>query len=525
MSLRMWWLTAVWLMGLLFAAPALAQSQPVPLAPFDDPLMQVQGVIPDGWTAAGNGLYRRGQAAGDLALLAVQTALARRAQIEAAIAPQLGLSALPEPAGMLQTDAYAWTLYQVDIAVPGAGTVRVDLALADGADGRVTIVLLQALADEYEALHEGVFLPVVQALAPRAEAAQAERTYTDENVTFPGGAADVTLAGTLSLPAGAGPFPAVVLVTGSGPQDRDESLAPLTALRPFALIADALAQAGVAVLRYDDRGVGRSTGDFDAALTEDFRADAAAAIDYLLTREEIDPAQIGLLGHSEGGIIAAMLGASDPDMAFVIGMAPPAMRGVELLVEQNVAILRASAEGDAFSEAGWSDYEDRIRSVLEAAAAGDSDSTEALLRETFGWLYDTIAPEMLAQMAPETDRETFIEQSVQAQMPTLTSRWYQALLNIDAGEYWHQVTIPVLGIFGGLDVQVPAARNASAMQTALEEAGNADHSVITLPDANHLFQAAQTGTIEEYGTLPAAFTPDFLPTLVDWVLAHVRVVE
>jgi dipeptidyl aminopeptidase/acylaminoacyl peptidase len=159
-----------------------------------------------------------------------------------------------------------------------------------------------------------------------SQAAVGSTTYTEREVHLPGGAPDVTLAGTLSVPSRQGPHPAVVLMSGSGPQDRDESVPGLT-IKPFALVADGLARAGIAVLRYDDRGVGGSTGDHAAAGIDDFTADATAAVRWLRDRAEVDPTRVGVLGHSEGGIYAAHIAADDPDVAFVVGLAPVARSG------------------------------------------------------------------------------------------------------------------------------------------------------------------------------------------------------
>ena len=256
-----------------------------------------------------------------------------------------------------------WTLYHVES--PSSG-VAVDLALSEQ-DGETWLVLLQALASEIDTLHDAVFLPAVDAYAPVVAVASpvgsgSPTPYADEEVSFPGGASDVTLAGTLSLPAGGRPaFPAIVLVTGSGPQDRDESVAPLAAIKPFAIIADALARAGVAVLRFDDRGTAKSTGDYATATGPDFTADAAAAVAYLRTRADIDHGRIGLLGHSEGGLDVAEIAAADPSIAFVVGMAPPATSGVDLLVQQNEAILRVAGHRRGGDRAGGPVRPGRLR--------------------------------------------------------------------------------------------------------------------------------------------------------------------
>ena len=205
--------------------------------------------------------------------------------------------------------------------------------------------------------------------------------YREEEVTFENG--DITLAGTLTLPEGEGPFPAVLLLTGSGQQNRDEEISIVPGYKPFRVIADALTRQGIAVLRYDDRGIGQSGGDPAQATTIDFAADAEAGFNMLLAHPEIDPKRVGLLGHSEGGIIAAMLAARNPDVAFVIGMAPPAVNGYDFLLKQVERVARASgASEDEVAEAG-----EQERQMLDLAIAKDwqaiEDTMHQLMLEQF----------------------------------------------------------------------------------------------------------------------------------------------
>ncbi len=497
-------------------------QETIPLIPFSDPLLEVEGVIPEGWTAANNGLYIRGESPLDVTLMAIQSATASLEQVIQSLLPQLALTEMPEPVAQVEANDLQWDVYQVDVPVGGM-VIRVDLALTHQ-DGRSYIVLMQTNEDEYDALHEAVFIPVLESVMPLVAEPTEPPPYIVEEVAFPGGAEDVTLAGTLTLPEGEGPFPAVILVSGSGPQDRDENLAPMAAIKPFALIADALTRAGVAVLRYDDRGVGESTGDFDTALIADFVADASAAIDYLLTRDDIDAQQIGLLGHSEGGLSAAYLGANNPDLAFVIGMAPPAVNGVDLLIEQNMALVGSEAEVGEITEEELATYRDYISRALTAVAAGDLETAGQLIRELYTWMAENSTPAELAA-AGYDDPAALVEDLVSGVLPAYANPWYQDLLNWDASVDWAQVTIPVLGLFGGKDVQVTSAQNAPAMEAALELAGNEDFEIVIFPNANHLFQEAVTGGISEYASLGTEFTSDFLPTIVDWVTARVRVVE
>ncbi len=503
------------------SAAVLAQS-PSPGAIVLEPVTEsgygISSVAPVGWKSVGPGLHARAQSPSDPTLIAIQAAPGSIADLWPALLPQLQVSAAPDPSGTRTSPSGTeWTLYHV---VRASSTVAVDVALSEQ-DGRTWLVVLQAFASETDELHDSVFLPAVDAYATLAAVTSpagsgSPTPYADEEVSFPGGAHDVTLAGTLSLPAGSGPRPAIVLVTGSGPQDRDESVAPLAAIKPFAIIADALARAGVAVLRFDDRGTAKSTGDYPAATVQDFTADAAAAVAYLRTRPDIDPARVGLLGHSEGGLDVAEIAAADPSIAFVVGMAPPATSGVDLLVQQNEAILRA--QGTA--EAEMAPAIRFARDVYARAIAGDKPGAEQVIRDYAGALYDRQAAEVQQQLG---DRAAYLQSQVDARMPTLFTPWFVSLLESDAGKAWARVHAPVLGLFGGKDVQVPALEQAPALEAALQAAGNTSSTVTTLPDANHLFQSARTGSVGEYGSLSQTFTADFLPTLVAWVTAHAGV--
>ncbi len=360
------------------------------------------------------------------------------------------------------------------------------------ARARPTWCLLLSRADEAAFLRESVFLPAVDAFAPLPEPSPtpSPEAYTEVEVTFPGGDAGVTLAGTLSIPTGAGPHPAVVLMTGSGPQDRDESL-PGLILKPFALLADALAKAGVAVLRYDDRGTAHSTGDYASATIDDFTADGAAALDWLRGRDEVDPARVGILGHSEGGVYIADIAARDPEGGVRGGPRAVARPGVDLLVDQNEAIARS--QGASEEEVALA--RDFAARLYAAALADDTAAAEQIVRDYFGELYDRQDAATQQQVG---DRDAFIQRQVDAQLAALTSPWFLSLLRSDAGADWRRVTSPTLGVFGGKDVQVIAAAEAPAMQAALEAAGNTDITIVTLPDANHLFQSAVTGALAEY---------------------------
>ncbi len=502
------------LVCLLLPALALAQTDTPPAAPtlvaFSDPAYNLQGVIPDGWTKAGPGIYVRGSSAGDVTLLALQSAPTDVATIWPALLPQFGLEDVPESSGSYATPAFDWSLYQFDVTA-GAVTVRVALALAEQ-DGSSYIALLQTTPDEYELLYDSVFLPVLDALT-LLESTEEPLPYRVEDVTFDNG--DITLAGTLTLPEGAGPHPAIILMTGSGAQTRDEQVAPGFPI--FRLIADYLTRQGIAVLRYDDRGTGESGGDYSAATVFDLASDGKAAVAYASSRPEIDPDQVGVLGHSEGGLYAAILGA-DPDsgVAFIISMAGPGVPLSAVLVRQNELIMRAAGS----SEEVIALQLEFLDAAIPLIIARDWDAVDQLVVETTLAQLATVSDEDLAA-AGITDREAYAQQQADNFRANYANEWFATGLEYDPAPDWAQTTVPVLAVFGELDLQVDPLQNAEPLETAVRSGGNEDVTVVILDGANHLFQQAETGAIQEYAVLPPEFVPDFLPTLSDWLLARV----
>jgi uncharacterized protein len=334
--------------------------------------------------------------------------------------------------------------------------------------------------------------------------------FSEEEVTFSHG--EITLAGTLTLPTEGGPHPAVILISGSGPQNRDSEIPELVpGYQPFRWIAEHLSAQGVAVLRYDDRGFAQSTGEFATATTVDFSYDAEAALDYLLSRDDIDPTSIGLLGHSEGALSVALLAARRDEVALAISLAGTSVSGYEILIRQ-VELIWLS-EGMPADEAQAA--AEQQREVLDLAIEQAWEDLERILVEI-----------SLAQIAalPEEQQEALgdaqeVAQSLAAQqLPTFQSDWYQSFLTYDPVDDWARVTVPVLAIFGGQDVQVDADQNRAALAAATARAGNLDVTIVTFPEANHLFLPAATGAFSEYPMLPMEFVPRLLPMLTGWIL-------
>lgn len=326
---------------------------------------------------------------------------------------------------------------------------------------------------------------------------------------------DITLGGTLTLPEGDGPFPALVLISGRGQQNRDEELSIVPGYKPFHEIADTLTRQGIAVLRYDDRGVGGSSGDPAQATSADLADDAEAALTYLQGRPEIDGQQIGMLGHSEGGIIEAMVAARNPGVAFLVSMAGTAVSGYDTIIKQvELLALASGATAEQATAAA-----DQQRAMMDLVVAQDWSGLESALNDLARAQIDALSADQKAALG---DPEAVAQQQVAVQMSQLQSPWYQFFLDHDPGEDLAKVTVPVLGLYGGHDSQVDADQNTAALQAALEKAGNQDVTITVIPTANHLFQDATTGSVQEYAQLEPHLMPEFLAAVSDWLAAHVQ---
>lgn len=341
------------------------------------------------------------------------------------------------------------------------------------------------------------------ALAPKRpqEDAIAARppAYASSEVTFANAAAGPTLAGTLSVPQGKGPFPAVVLVHGSGPLDRDQNVFNH---KQFLVLADHLARRGIAVLRYDKRGIGKSGGVYKDATSFDFAADAEAAVRFLRGRAEVDTRRIGILGHSEGGLIAPLVAQRDPGLAFVVMLAAPGVRG-ELLMAEQIA--------------------------LGSKANGMPDEMIARDREVNRDLLAALASEARFETAVGKARGVMEEAERKGKLPAgmarqrfqlLSTPWFHSFLRHEPGPVLQQIRQPVLSLNGERDVQVPAAMNLGAIRAALK--GNPRALVKELPGLNHLFQTARTGAGSEYAEIEETFAPGALDLVSDWILATAR---
>jgi len=311
------------------------------------------------------------------------------------------------------------------------------------------------------------------------------------------------LAGTLTLPEGSGPFPAALLVSGSGAQDRDETI---FGHKPFWVIADYLARRGIATLRLDDRGVGESQGDFTTATTLDFAADAESALGFLKGYPGIDPGKIGIIGHSEGGIIAVMTASKLPELAFAVLLAGPGVSGEELLYQQQAALAEAYGLGPEVIQGA--------RAINEALykVAKRPDTAENLREELI-----SVSLSFLPADADETVKAR-AGQEAGLVADQLLSPWLRTFLVLDPQAYLRDLKLPVLAMNGTKDLQVPYGENLRAIRQALEEAGNTSYSIIELPGLNHLFQNAKTGLPDEYSQIEESFSETALQNMGDWLV-------
>jgi uncharacterized protein (TIGR03067 family) len=328
--------------------------------------------------------------------------------------------------------------------------------------------------------------------------------YHEETVVFENKAAGVKLAGTLTRPKVKGPVVAVVLLSMSGPQDRDETG---FGHKPFLVLADSLTRQGIAVLRYDDRGFGKSGGKFLGATTADFAEDARAAVAYLKTRPEIDPKRIGLLGHSEGGLVGPLVASISPDVAFLVLLGGPAVPGADLALIQTPLYQRtfgATERQIAFNVA--------MQKLLIAALNEEGDDAAAAEK-----VRHTIDKEF--ERVPAEDRPALahMKADFQQQMTAEALPWHRFFLRHDPRPVLAKIRCPVLALYGEKDVQVPPDPNALEAEKALRRGGNKDVTVKTVARANHLFQMCTFGSIHEYCALPQTMAPEVLNQIADWV--------
>jgi pimeloyl-ACP methyl ester carboxylesterase len=333
--------------------------------------------------------------------------------------------------------------------------------------------------------------------------------YDEEEVSYRNEKDNIKLAGTLTLPRGGGSHPAVVLITGSGAQDRNETIA---GHRPFLVLADHLTRNGIAVLRVDDRGVGGSEAGSPIATSENYAGDVLAGVQFLKTRKEINPKKIGLIGHSEGGMIAPIAAARSTDVAFIVLLAGAGQRGEDVIYSQTESIQKAmGTDPEVITQANA--LQKRIHAIVKAQEDG----------KRIGELVNEDVTRFVAGLN-ESQRKAFvpIESTIKALSPMYQTAWFRYFIMFDPTPVLKKVTVPVLALNGEQDLQVPWKENLDLIAAALKAGNNKDFTTKSFPKLNHLFQTSQTGALSEYGKIEETMSPEVLNTISEWILKRTK---
>ena len=325
--------------------------------------------------------------------------------------------------------------------------------------------------------------------------------YKVEEVSVKNTQDGITLAGTLTLPEKGNKFPAVVLVTGSGAQNRNEEI---MGHKPFLVIADYLTRNGIAVLRCDDRGTAASQGDYASATNEDFAKDTEAALNYLRSRKEINTKKIGIIGHSCGGTIAFDIAAKAPNISFIISLAGAAVRGDSLMLKQVELISKSQGMPDPV----WQTMKPSVRHRYSLLQQTDKSSDE-IRKEVYADVTRTMSAEQL--------KDLNTVQQLSAQINSMTSPWYLHFMRYDPTASLKKIKCPVLALNGEKDIQVDADMNLTAIKQHISENGNKNVTIKAYPKLNHLFQTCEKGTLAEYGQLEETINPEVLKDMTEWI--------
>ena len=327
--------------------------------------------------------------------------------------------------------------------------------------------------------------------------------YIEEEVSYENPKAGITLAGTLTLPSGTGPFPAVVLLTGSGPQNRNEELFNH---RPFLVLSDYLTRRGIAVLRADDRGVGGSTGSFSKATTGDFAEDGLAGVAFLKGRSEIQTGRIGLIGHSEGGMMAPIAATRSKDVAFIVMLSGLGQRFADIIIFQILRDAKSKGEDENLIALKRSCYE-----RLYALVGEDTD--DATAAQKIRAMHATLTED-------EKEKLDWTDTKFEERIKHQLKPWWRYAMRYDPRATLMNVRCPVLALNGEKDMQVPAKENVAAISDALRAGGNTHFTVLELPGLNHAFQTAGPGMELEYAKIEETMSPVALQTIADWIIAQ-----
>jgi dienelactone hydrolase len=347
-------------------------------------------------------------------------------------------------------------------------------------------------------------------LFPKPDYKQLERNqkitppypYFTTDVVFKNDEANIDLAGTITAPDTVGKYPAVILVTGSGPQDRNESL---MGHKPFLVIADWLTKNGIVVLRYDDRGVGKSKGNFKAGTTMDFASDASSALNHLATYNFVDKEKIGVIGHSEGGVIAPIVAVKNPNTRFIINLAGTGVSGRDIIIEQSELLAKADT---TVNTEHLTLYLDLVTQVLDGIIA-KPDLAAKQIDSIYTNFMESLSPEQKESIA---NQEEFSKKG----LFSLATPWFIQFLSLNPADWLVKLKVPVLALWGTKDLQVAPAQNRQPVENALIKSGTY-YEIEVFDSMNHLFQKAGNGGIAEYATIPTTIEPEVLKRMVDFI--------
>lgn len=333
--------------------------------------------------------------------------------------------------------------------------------------------------------------------------------YRSEDIVYTNKNKSMSYGATITIPPGKGPFPAVLLLTGSGQQNRDEEIA---GHKPFAVIADHLTKNGFIVLRVDDRGVGKTTSNGGNATTRDFADDANVSLAYLLVRPEVDKKKIGLIGHSEGGMIAQIVAAERKDINFVIFLAAPGEQTIKVMNDQNEAMLLKAGMSKEYATAYLELYKNIITAVLKADSASAKAKVTPVVDE---WINKTPKNVVRATTGITNDstKNNFVSQFV----GQLNQAWFRYFLSYDPAPNIKKMSAKVLALNGSKDVQVISKSNLPAIEAALKKGKSKVYEIKELEGLNHLFQECKACTVNEYGQLQQTFSPMALEVMTNWM--------
>ena len=327
--------------------------------------------------------------------------------------------------------------------------------------------------------------------------------YTVEDVLFRNNKEGFDLAGTLTIPEGTGPFPAVILISGSGYQDRDEKIFNH---KPFLVIADYLTRNGIAVLRYDDRGTGSSKGNKTNATSETLAGDAESALTYLMTRPEINAKHIGVAGHSEGGLIAAIVASGNKNVSFVISLAGPGVPGAQIITTQTRDISITSGMDTAKVSKDIKTLDHVFKMIMA------EPDQKKLAKDAMQWYASELDSEGVDPEKRKEEMAGFAKSIV-----TFNNAWFRYFIITDPKTFWKNVTCPVLALNGEKDLQVNYTDNLDGIREALKKSGNRKVIIMSFAGLNHLFQHCTTGLPTEYNSIEETFSPDALKIISEWI--------